>query len=136
MTCHAFVPIHGFLEQCIGIFFVMHATQMLFKVVQARPALVRTRTAFSEAEIHHLRPTLGFLIVNAFLMAGKVVDGTESFFARTVRFVTFERLSMACLVFPLIRWTFSDPRAGGVLTLDRLSRNRSAVTEILHEDIS
>jgi len=63
---------------------------MLLEVVQSRPVLVGTGTILSEAEVHHFRTTFRFFIMNAFLVTSEVVDCSKPFFARTVRFVTFE----------------------------------------------
>lgn len=38
--------------------------------------------------------------MNAFLVAGEVVDGAEALFPGTVRLVAFEGLPVACFVFP------------------------------------
>ena len=77
----------------------MHPTQVLLEVVQSRPSLVRARAILPETEIGHLRATLGLFIMNALLVARKVVDSAEAFFARTVRLLTFEELSMPGLMF-------------------------------------
>jgi hypothetical protein len=73
---------------------------MLFEVIQPRPALVRAGTVLAKAEVHHLRPSLGFFIMNAFLVAGKVVDGAEALFSGTVWLVTFEGFPVTSFVFP------------------------------------
>lgn len=77
-------------EKCIGVFFMMHAAQMLLEVVQARPVFVGTGATLPKAEIFHLRASLGLLVVNAFLMAGEVVDSAKALFTRTVGLVTFK----------------------------------------------
>jgi hypothetical protein len=73
---------------------------MLLEVIQTRPSLVGAGAVLSEAEIHHLGTSLGFFIMNAFLVAGEVVDGAEALFPGTVRLVAFEGLPVACFVFP------------------------------------
>jgi hypothetical protein len=78
----------------------MHPSKMLLEVVQSGPLLARPRTIHPKAEIHHLRPTFRLFIVNAFLMAGQIVDRTEAFLARTVWLITLEQLAMSGLVFP------------------------------------
>lgn len=78
----------------------MHPVEVLLEVIQARPSLIWPWAARAEAHIHHLGPTLRLLVMNAFLMTGKVIDSPESFLARTIRFVAFEQLAMASLVFP------------------------------------
>jgi len=78
----------------------VHPVQVLFEVIQSGPLLIRPRAAFPEAEVHHLRATLGLFVVHTFLVASQVVDGTKALFTGTVRFITLEKLSMACLVFP------------------------------------
>jgi hypothetical protein len=72
---------------------------MLLKVVQPGPSLAGPRTVLPKAEIHHLRPALGLFIVNAFLVAGQVVDRAEAFLPRAVGLITFEQLAMTGLVF-------------------------------------
>lgn len=79
----------------------MHSTEMLLKVVQPGPFLVRTRTISAKAEVHHLGSALWFFVVNALFVAGQVVDSTKAFFARTIGLVAFEEFSMASLMFSM-----------------------------------
>lgn len=78
---------------------MMHTTQMLLKVVQARPSLAGSRAVLPKAKIHHLGSTLGLFIVNAFLVAGQVIDRAEAFFPGAVGLITLEQLTMTGLVF-------------------------------------
>lgn len=86
------------LEKCIRILAVMHPAEMLFEIVLSRPHLVGPGAVLSKAKVHHLGPALGFLVVNALLVAGQVVNGSKPFLARTVRFVAFEQLAMPSLM--------------------------------------
>lgn len=86
------------LQQRISIFLVVHAGQMLTEIVQTGPALIPSRAVFAEAQVEDLGTTLRLLLVNAFLMAGEVVDGPEAFFARAVRLVAFERFFVSGFV--------------------------------------
>jgi hypothetical protein len=76
---------------------------MLLKVVQSRPSLAGPRAVISKAEIHHLRSAFRLFIVNAFLVAGQVVDRAEAFLPRAVRFITLEQFTMTGLVFSRTR---------------------------------
>lgn len=75
---------------------------MLLEIIQARPPLIRTWAVLAKAEIHHLGSTLRFFVVHTFLMTSQVVDRAEPLSARTIGLVTFEELSMACLMFSMI----------------------------------
>jgi hypothetical protein len=80
---------------------MMHAVQVLFEIIQARPPLVRARAVCPETHVHHLGPTLGLFIVNAFLMTGKIVNGAKSVLPWAVGHVAFEKFLVASLVFPM-----------------------------------
>jgi hypothetical protein len=88
------------LEEGICILSMMHATQMLLEVVQSGPSLVGPWAILPKTQIHHLRSAFGLFIVNAFLVAGQVVDRTEAFLAWAVRLVTLEQFTVSGLVFP------------------------------------
>lgn len=79
---------------------MMHPVQVLLEVIEARPPLVRARAVCPETQVHHLGPTLGLFIVNAFLMTGKIVNGAKPVLPWAIRHVTFEELFVASLVFP------------------------------------
>ena len=79
---------------------MMHAVQVLLEVIQARPPLVRAWAVCPETHVHHLGPTLGLFIVNAFFMTGKIVNGAESVLPWTVGHVAFKEFLVASLVFP------------------------------------
>lgn len=77
----------------------MHPVQVLFEIIETRPSLVRTRAVCPKTHVHHLGPTLGLFIVDAFLMTGKIINGAEPVLPRAIWDVTFELLLVASLVF-------------------------------------
>lgn len=79
----------------------MHPAKMLLEIIQTRPLLLGARAVPPKTHIHHLGTALRFLLMDAFLVACQVIDGSESFFAWTVWLVAFEELAMACFVFPV-----------------------------------
>lgn len=79
----------------------MHSVQVLLEVIQTRPPLVRARAVCPKTHVHHLGPTLGLLIVNAFFMTGQIINGAEAVLPRAIWNVTFEEFLVASLVFPV-----------------------------------
>ena len=79
----------------------MHPVQVLLEIIETWPPLVRTRAVCPKTHVHHLGPTLGLFIVNAFFMTGKIVNGAESVLPWAVGHVAFEEFLVASLVFPV-----------------------------------
>jgi hypothetical protein len=120
----------------------MHSVQMLLEVIQAWPPLVWTRAVCSKTHVHHLGTALRFLVVYTLLMTSEVIDSSEPFFARAIRLIAYEKLAMTGLVFPanvsllqspptkksknipLIRRTFTNPRARSMITPHRCVMHR------------
>lgn len=93
--------LNSLFQEYVPILFMMQAVQVLLEVIQARPPLVRARTVCPKTHVHHLGPTLGLFIVNAFFMTGKIINGAKSVLPRAIWDVAFEELLVASLVFPM-----------------------------------
>ena len=87
---------------------MMHPSQMLTEIVQTGPALISSRAVFAETQVQDLGAAFRLLLVNTFLMAGEVVDGSEAFFAGTVGFIAFEGFLVSGFVFPLPFFSLED----------------------------
>ena len=72
---------------------------MLAKIIQSGPLLVPPWAVLPKAHVEDFRSALRLLLMNTFLMACEVVDGTEPFFAGAVGLITFKQFSVSRFVF-------------------------------------
>lgn len=72
---------------------------MLFKIIQTRPVFVAAWTIGSKTLVHHFGAAARLLLVDAFLMSGKVVYRAKAFFTSAVRVVTPVLFAMSCFMF-------------------------------------
>lgn len=79
----------------------MHPGQMLFEIIQPWPLFVFAGAIPSKAHIQDFRTADGLLLVDAFLMPGQIVDGSEALFAAAVWFIAPEQFPMSRFVFPV-----------------------------------
>jgi hypothetical protein len=90
---------HSPLDKIINVFSRMHANEMLFEVVKARPQLGGFGATWGETLVHARLANV--FTVHGLFVAIKIVDGSKANRAtRTILLDTAVLTGVACVVFP------------------------------------